>query len=88
VKLSLELNTQLVAAAVDVFILRKLDQLAREKYHQPEVRHTVFQQVKSNVKDTFLWVALLFQDLKESRTWHKLKKLVSFPPGLDSGTSG
>jgi hypothetical protein len=84
VKLSLELNAQSVAAAVDVFIQRKVDQLAQEKRYKTEVRHAVLQHLRSNADDTFLWVALVCQDLKTTPKWNVLKKLALFPPGLDS----
>ncbi|KAF1829399.1 HET-domain-containing protein, partial [Decorospora gaudefroyi] len=84
VKLNLELNAQSVAAAVDVFIQRKVDRLARENHYKPEVRHAVLQHLRSNANDTFLWVALVCQDLKTTRKWNVLKKLALFPPGLDS----
>jgi hypothetical protein len=82
--LSLELNAQSVAAAVDVFIRRKVDQLAREKQYKAEVRHAVLQHLTSNANDTFLWVALVCEDLKVTANRHVLKKLALFPPGLDS----
>jgi hypothetical protein len=84
VKLSLELNAQSIAAAVGVFIQRKVDQLAQEKRYKIEVRHAVLQHLKSNASDTFLWVALVYQDLKTTPKWNVLKKLAQFPPGLDA----
>lgn len=84
VKLSLELNTESVAAAVDIFIQRKVDRLAREKHYKPEVRRAVLQHLRSNANDTFLWVALVCQDLKTTPKWNVLNKLALFPPGLDS----
>ena len=84
VKLSLELNAQSVAAAVDVFIQQKVDQLAQEKRYKAEVRHAVLKHLRSNANDTFLWVALVCQDLKTTPKWNVLKKLALFPPGLDA----
>jgi hypothetical protein len=84
VNLSLELNAQSVAAAVDVFIQRKVDQLAREKHYKVEVRHAVLKHLRSNADNTFLWVALVCQDLETTPKWNVLKKLALFPPGLDS----
>jgi hypothetical protein len=84
VKLSPKLNAQLVAAAVDVFIQRKVDQLAQEKQYKAEVRHAVLQHLRLNADDTFLWVALVCQDLKTTPKWNVLKKLALFPPRLDS----
>ncbi|CAN9240454.1 unnamed protein product [Alternaria alternata] len=84
VKLSLELNAQSVAAAVDIFIQQKVDQLAQEKKYKAEVRHAVLKHLRSDANDTFLWVALVCQDLKTTPKWNVLKKLALFPPGLDS----
>jgi hypothetical protein len=84
VKLSLELNAQSVAAAVDVFIQRKVDQLAQEKQYKAEVQHAVLQHLRLNADNTFLWVALVCQDLKTTPKWNVLKKLALFPPKLDS----
>jgi hypothetical protein len=84
VNLSLELNAQSVAAAVDVFIQQKVDQLAQEKQYKAEVRHAVLQHLRSNANDTFLWVALVCQDLQTTPKWNVVKRLALFPPGLDS----
>ncbi|KAH9210932.1 hypothetical protein DL95DRAFT_306965 [Leptodontidium sp. 2 PMI_412] len=84
VRLSLELNAKSVAAAVDTFIQRKVDQLAKEKRYKAEMRHAVLQHLTSNANDTFLWVALVCQDLRATPKWNVLKKLPLFPPGLDS----
>jgi hypothetical protein len=84
VRLSLELNVESVAAAVAVFIQRKVDQLAQEKQYKAEVRDAVLQHLTTNANNTFLWVALVCQDLKKTPKWNVLNKLASFPPGLDS----
>lgn len=83
VKLDLELNAESIAAAVDVFIQQKVDQLAQEKKYKAEVRHAVLDYLASNANDTFLWVALVCQELKRTANRHVLKKLAVFPPGLD-----
>jgi archaellum biogenesis ATPase FlaH len=83
-KLSLELNADSVAAAVDVFIQQKVYQLAQEKQYKSEVRAAVLKHLTSNANNTFLWVALVCQDLKKTPKWNVLNKLASFPPGLDS----
>ncbi|KAF2818274.1 NACHT-domain-containing protein [Ophiobolus disseminans] len=84
VKLSLELNAKLVAAAVAVFIHRKVDQLAEEIHYKAVTRNAVLQHLTSNAHNTFLWVALVCQNLKATANRHVLKKLASFPPGLDA----
>jgi hypothetical protein len=83
-KLSLELNAESVAAAVGVFIQRKVDQLSQEKQYKAEVRSAILQHLTLNANGTFLWVALVCQDLKTAPKWNVLKKLALFPPGLDS----
>jgi hypothetical protein len=83
VRLSLELNAESVAAAVVVFIQQKVDQLAQEKQYKAEVRDAVLQHLITNANETFLWVALVCQELKRTANRHVLKKLAVFPPGLD-----
>jgi hypothetical protein len=82
-KLSLELNAESVAAAVAVFIQQKVDQLAQEKQYKAEVQNAVLQHLTTNANGTFLWVALVCQELKRTASRHVLKKLAVFPPGLD-----
>lgn len=53
-RLSLELNAESVAAAVDIFIQQKVDQLAQEKQYKEELQHAVLQHFRSNANDTFL----------------------------------
>jgi hypothetical protein len=82
-RLSLELNAQSVAAAVKVFVQQKVCQLAQEKRYKPEIQDAVLHHLTSNANDTFLWVALVCQDLKTTPKWNVLKKLALFPPELD-----
>ncbi|CAN9193093.1 unnamed protein product [Alternaria alternata] len=84
VELSLDLNATLVATAVAVFIQQKVCQLAQEKRYKPEVQDAVLRHLTSNANDTFLWVALVYQDLRTTAKHNVLKKLHSFPPGLDA----
>ena len=81
-RLSLELNAESVAAAVDIFIQQKVDQLAQEKQYKEELQHAVLQHFRSNANDTFLWVALVYQELEKTPKRNVLKKLALFPPGL------
>jgi hypothetical protein len=83
-RLSLELNAESVAAAVKVFIQQKVDQLAQEKRYKPEIKDAVLQHLMLNANNTFLWVALVCQNLRGTLKWNVLQKLVSFPPGLGS----
>jgi hypothetical protein len=58
--------------------------LAQEKHYKAEMRDAVLRYLKSNANDTFLWVALVCQDLKTTPRWNVHKKLALFPPGLDA----
>jgi hypothetical protein len=83
VRLSLELNAESVAAAVAFFIRQKVDELAQEKRYREDVQRAVLNHLTLNANDTFLWVALVCQELKRAANRHVLKKLAGFPPGLD-----
>jgi hypothetical protein len=83
VRLSLELNAESVAAAVAAFIRQHVDKLAQENGYREEVRCAVLDHLTTNANDTFLWVALVCQELKRTANRHVLKKLVVFPRGLD-----
>jgi hypothetical protein len=83
-KLSLELNADSVAAAVDVFIQQRVDQLSQEKQYTKELRHAVLDHFTLNANDTFLWVALVCQELEKTANQHVLRKLAVLPPGLDN----
>jgi hypothetical protein len=61
-----------------------VDRLAQEKQYKTEVRDAVLQHLTSNANDTFLWIALVCQDLQVTANRHVLKKLALFPPGLDA----
>jgi hypothetical protein len=84
VRLSLELNAVSVTAAVSVFIEQKVSQLAQQKKYDEQTRDTVLKRLTSNANDTFLWVALVCQDLRATARRKVLKKLDTFPPGLDA----
>ncbi|KAL6354150.1 hypothetical protein LRP88_12484 [Fusarium phalaenopsidis] len=85
VKLRLELNKDSISKAVDTYIGRKVDQLAREKKYDKETRQAVENHLTSNADGTFLWVALVCQELADPkvRKRHTLDTLKSFPRGLD-----
>jgi hypothetical protein len=84
VRLSLELNAESVSAAVGVFIQHKVSQLAQRKKYDKQTQDAVFAGLASTADGTFLWVALVCQDLEKTAKRNALKKLDSFPPGLDA----
>ncbi|OCK98220.1 HET-domain-containing protein [Cenococcum geophilum 1.58] len=83
VRLSLELNAESVSTAVSIFIEQKVSQLAQQKKYNERTRDAVLEHLTSNANDTFLWVALVCQNLEATSERNVLKKLDSFPPGLD-----
>lgn len=84
VRLSLELNAASVSAAVSVFIEQKVSQLAQQKRYDKQTQDAVLKRLTLNANDTFLWVALVCQDLRATARRNVLKKLDTFPPGLDA----
>jgi len=84
VRLCLELNAEPVSAAVSIFIQQKVLQLAERKRYDDKMREAVLNHLFSNANDTFLWVALVCQNLEKIPRWNTLAKLNTFPPGLDS----
>jgi hypothetical protein len=83
-RLSLELNSESVSAAVQTFIEQKVSLLSQQKKYDDEIRDAVIQYLKTNSNDTFLWAALVCQNLESTAKRHVLKKLGTFPPGLGS----
>ncbi|KAH7252726.1 hypothetical protein BKA59DRAFT_436883 [Fusarium tricinctum] len=86
VRLHLELNQDSVCKAVEAFIGYKVEQLAKEKQYDAELKRDVKSFLAENADGTFLWVALVFQELADSkvlRKSHTRRKLKSFPKGLD-----
>jgi hypothetical protein len=82
--ISLELNGASVSEAVKKFIQYKVHQLAKDKRYNDEIRDMVYNYLSSNSQGTFLWVALVCQDLNRTSRRHALKKLKEFPPGLNA----
>ncbi|KAL7935824.1 quinon protein alcohol dehydrogenase-like superfamily [Trichoderma chlorosporum] len=83
-QLSLELNAKSVASAVQIYIKQKVQQLSKEKKYNKEKEETIRDYLLTNVDDTFLWVALVCQNLRKIPAWNASTALKAFPPGLDS----
>ncbi|KAL0769256.1 hypothetical protein CaCOL14_008564 [Colletotrichum acutatum] len=89
--LSLELNSDLVSHAVRMYIRRKVDKLAeKQPYHDDlKLRNHVEKHLNDNSSDTFLWVALVCNALRQDniiRRDHVIGPkgvLQKFPKGLD-----
>jgi hypothetical protein len=82
-RLSLELNAESVANAVNIYIRHKVAQLAHHKGYNLTAYNAVLNHLLGNAEDTFLWVALVCKHLEKVSRWNVIKKLSEFPPGLN-----
>ncbi|KAH6880343.1 quinon protein alcohol dehydrogenase-like superfamily [Thelonectria olida] len=82
-QLCLELNQDSISDAVRIYIENQVEKLAHRKNYDDKIRKAVHHHLVSNAQDTFLWVSLVCQELTKVRERHTIKKLESFPPGLD-----
>ncbi|OGE46720.1 hypothetical protein PENARI_c128G09761 [Penicillium arizonense] len=82
--ISLELNGASISEAVNKLIWHKVNHLATAKQYKDETRDTICRYLSSNAQDTFLWVALVCQELDRTPRRHALKKLEAFPPRLNA----
>ena len=81
--LCLELNKSSVSAAVTSYIQFKVNQLARENEYDNDTRNAIQHYLLSNANGTFLWVALVCQELVDISGWNAEELSKAFPPGLD-----
>lgn len=86
VRLQLELNHDSISKAVDTYIGYKVGELAGPKKYDKTTMDAVEKYLIANADGTFLWVALVCQELAgpKVRKRHTLDTLKAFPPGLDS----
>jgi hypothetical protein len=84
VRLCLELNEKSVSTAVDTYIQFKVDWLAGRNKYNNTTREDVQHYLSLNANSTFLWVALVCQELANIPRYKAQKKLREFPPGLDA----
>ena len=84
VRLCLELNEKSVSAAIATFIQFKVDCLATRNRYGSDTWNAVYQYLTRNANGTFLWVALVCQELSNVSGWKAPQKLIAFPPGLDA----
>ncbi|KAI9662762.1 MAG: hypothetical protein M1829_006157 [Trizodia sp. TS-e1964] len=82
--LCLELNAKFVSTAVGIYIQHKIQQLAELKKYDEKTRVDVLRYLTLNANDSFLWVALVCQNLAKVSRFKTLAKLYTFPPMLDS----
>ncbi|KAG9228711.1 hypothetical protein BJ875DRAFT_434854 [Amylocarpus encephaloides] len=82
--LCLELNEKHVSEAVTTYIQFKVDWLAKQNNYEDDTQDVVQRYLSSNANDTFLWVALVCQELADISGWEVEEELIAFPPGLDA----
>ncbi|KAL7940609.1 hypothetical protein V8C42DRAFT_337100 [Trichoderma barbatum] len=83
-RLCLELNEKSISAAVNAYIEHQVEWLAQKRKYDARTKDAVQHHLSSNSNDTFLWVALVCQNLEKISLQNTLLKLIEFPPGLDS----
>jgi hypothetical protein len=83
-RVCLELNEKSVSAAVAIFIQFKVEWLAARNKYTNNTREAIQQHLTLNANGTFLWVALVCQELSNISGWKARQKLIVFPPGLDT----
>lgn len=82
--LSLELNEVSVSKAVATYIEVKTESLAKENDYDRSTRETVRRHLIQNAGGTFLWVALVCQELETMSSWEVNEESITmFPPGLN-----
>ena len=84
VSLSLEINEKSISEAVNIYISHKVDQLSRRKGCDEATRSSIENSLVSRAHGTFLWVALVCQELSKCPPWELLECIQEYPPGLDA----
>lgn len=84
VRLSLELGAKYVSTAVRFFIGQRVKELAQQKKYDQQTQDSVLHYLDSNADSTFLWVALVCQDLGKVPRRNVLSRIKEFPSGLKS----
>ena len=82
---SLELNEKSVSTAVATYIKFKVETLAKDNDYDLDAHDIVQSYLTHNAGGTFLWVALVCQELAELSAWAvDEERLAMFPPGLEA----
>lgn len=84
-RLWLELNEASVSKAVASFIHHKVQTLKSKKNYSDDIRDAVTEHLLANAHGTFLWVALVCEELAKFNVSRRAvqRKLKEFPAGLD-----
>ncbi|KAH7227220.1 uncharacterized protein BKA55DRAFT_697074 [Fusarium redolens] len=80
---SLELYELSVSKAVDIYISYRVRQLTDIKKLKDKVARQIYDYLSEHAHGTFLWVALVCQQLERCRPWEMSNNLRRFPKGLN-----
>lgn len=83
-ELRLEDNQSDVSAAVGLYISHQMERLSAIKQYGQEMKAAVEHHLRSKSRSTFLWVSVVCQMLQQIPAWQTMKRLDSFPAGLDA----
>lgn len=84
-RLWLELNEKSITEAVNLYIQHKVQKLTDLKAYTDEIRDAVYNHLLLNAHGTFLWVALVCEELTslDVSKWDAEDIMTHFPPGLN-----
>lgn len=84
-EISLELNDRPISTALGLYVQYKVVELAKAKGYSDEIQYAIYHYLHSTAKSSFLWVALVCQDLaKVPISSYILSRLAEFPTGPDT----
>ncbi|CEJ90347.1 hypothetical protein VHEMI06138 [[Torrubiella] hemipterigena] len=82
-ELRLDLNADVIAEAVCIYIKHKVDELATQGNYSDDLKSKAILYLVEHAEATFLWVALVCQELTSVEDWEVMQTLSSFPADLD-----
>ncbi|PTB38317.1 hypothetical protein M441DRAFT_60566 [Trichoderma asperellum CBS 433.97] len=84
-EVSLELNEKFISTALGIYVQHKVAELAKVKGYTEDMQAAIHHYLYSNASNSFLWVALVCQDLaKIPMQSNILLNLTEFPARLDA----
>lgn len=81
---SLEINSESVSAAIQIYIDHKVEVLSKEKRYQQGMKNSIQKYLTDNADGTFLWVALVCEMLEEAPSFDPSPESARYPRGLDN----
>ena len=78
------MNAESVSAAVCSYIEHEVSRLVQDRNYNDQTKQAILDYLYTNANDTFLWAALVCQNLRKMSRLNVITKLKSFPAGLNS----